>query len=107
MALADAAKQLSWLRQFSEELGFSRLGRPTPMVADNNGAIFLASNPAHDRRTKHMELRYHYIREFIEAGHGKLYHIPTADMIADQLTKSLDRVKVQRLRELMGMVEID
>ena len=103
MSMSDASRQLSWLRNFSSELGQDVTG-PTPMCADNQGTIFLAVNPAHDRRTKHIDIRYHFIREFIEEGNATLYHVGTNEMVTDILTKSLPYDKHAYFREKMGLV---
>jgi hypothetical protein len=85
------------------ELGFGP--PPIPLCVDNQGAIFLASNPTHDHRTKHIDIRYHFIREKIEDGIVKLYHIPTEDQIADILTKSLSVEKFSKFISSLGIVE--
>ena len=66
-AASDTCRQLAWLRNFGGELG-DNMTAPTPLCLDNQGSIFLAVNPAVDRRTKHIEIRYHFIREFYESG---------------------------------------
>ncbi|KDQ62767.1 hypothetical protein JAAARDRAFT_190047 [Jaapia argillacea MUCL 33604] len=89
MALSDTSRQTAWFRTLLSELGFDLTSQPTPLCADNQGAIFMSVNPVHDRRTKHVDIRYHFIREFIENKNAELYHVATEEMIADTLTKSL------------------
>ena len=48
MSLSDTCRQAAWLRSFQQELGFA-INKPTPLCGDNQGSIFLAVNPAHDR----------------------------------------------------------
>lgn len=74
------------------------------MCADNDGSIFLAVNPAHDRRTKHIDIRYHYIREFIDDGFAKIYYINTHDQLADILTKNLSFATHSELRGRLGLL---
>ena len=62
--MTEIAKQLHWIRNVYEELGF-KLG-PLPLCVDNQGAMFLASNPAQEGRTKHIRIPEHYIREAVE-----------------------------------------
>ena len=57
---------------------------------DNQGAIKMAQNPVMHSRTKHIDIRYHFIRETIANGTVTLKYCPTKDMIADCLTKSLN-----------------
>ena len=96
IALSDCSKQAIWLRSFESELGFST-GMPLPLCVDNQGAIFLAVNPAHDRRTKHIDLRYHRICHEIERGSITLYHVPTEEQYADLLTKNLGYLRIEKL----------
>lgn len=103
MELSDSTRQIAWLRTFLRELGFE-VSNPTPMCADNNGSIFLAVNPAHDRRTKHIDIRYHYIREFIEDGHAQVFYINTKDQLADIMTKNLPFETHAGLRGRLGLL---
>ena len=71
------------------------LGQPPAVVKlfmDNRSAIELAKNPVHHERNKHIDLRFHFIRECIEEGKVDIEHIITDGQLADVLTKSLGRV---------------
>ena len=87
-AASDNCRQMAWLRTFASELGYD-MNFATPLYLDNQGAIFLSVNPVVERRTKHVEVWYHYIREFYEAGHTDIYYVITSDMLADALTKNV------------------
>ena len=63
MSLSDMSRQLVWIRSLFEKLGIQLM--PIPLCGDNQGSIFLASNPVQERWIKHIDLRYHYIREII------------------------------------------
>jgi hypothetical protein len=54
-------------------------------------------------RTKHIDLRYHYVRDAIESGRISLSYVHTNDQVADALTKALPRVKLERFRGRMGL----
>ena len=73
-------------------------------MGDNLGAIFMSNNQAQDRRTKHIDVRYHHIREVTESGLIVTYHIPTNQNIADLLTKNLAWVKFIGFRNQLGLV---
>ena len=73
-------------------------------MGDNLGAIFMSTNQAQDRRTKHIDVRYHHIREVTESGLIVTYHIPTNQNIADLLTKNLAWVKFIGFRNQLGLV---
>jgi transposase InsO family protein len=92
MASSHATREAVYLRQFLTEIGF-RQNIPTPILVDNQSAIALARNPEFHARTKHIEVRHHYVREKLEEGIIELQYCPTADQTADILTKSLPAVK--------------
>ena len=66
MALSDCSRQVVWVRSLLGELGY-RLNA-IPICGDNQGSIFMASNPVTEARSKHIDIRYHYIRKVIEDG---------------------------------------
>ena len=101
-ALSEACSEAAWLLNLQGEIGYAPTG-PMPLLSDNQGAIFNAINPAHDRRLKHMDLSYHFIRDFVEQGRIDIRYVPTDEMIADTLTKPLGRTKFEYFRTLLGV----
>ena len=104
MALTDAANQAVWYQSFLEELGYT-CDEPIPLHGDNKGAIDLALNPVTGRRSKHIDIRYHAIREYVERGTIRLERTPTAEMLADGFTKPLARRPMQSHNEDMGLTQ--
>jgi hypothetical protein len=102
MAMTDAANQAVWYRGFLRELGYS-VDTPIPIHGDNKGAIDLALNPVTGRRSKHIDIKHHVIREYIEDKSITLIRTPTAEMVADGFTKSLSRVLLLRHNPDMGL----
>lgn len=102
MACTRAAQEAIWLRQLLEQLGFEQTN-PTPLLGDNQGAIALAKNPGDHPRTKHIQLRYHFIRFAISDGQITLDYIPTDQMAADGLTKGLSGEKHGMFLRMLGM----
>ena len=82
------------------------LSLPIPVYEDNNSCILLAEHPVFHQRTKHIDIRYHFIREHIIENKVKLCQIDTNYQVADMLTKGLNKVKFTHLRELAGMKNI-
>ena len=76
MALSEACSEIAWLTSLQKEIGYGTTS-PTPLVSDNQGGIFLAINPAHDRRLKHVDIRYHFIREYVEGKRVTIVYIST------------------------------
>jgi hypothetical protein len=101
MALSDCSHQVSWICNISLELGM-RLG-PTPIYADNQGSIFIGSNPVQEIRTKHIDVKSHYVRECIAVKKIVLYHIPTEDNTADIFTKNLGHLKFEKFKRQLGI----
>jgi hypothetical protein len=103
MAMCDCAKQVVWFKIMLDELGFP-MRCPAPVYADNQGSIFNASNPTQERRTKHMAVRYHKIREFVEEERIAIFYVPGTENPADIFTKPLGRVKFEEFRKSLGLV---
>ena len=103
-AASDTCRQMMWLRTFGQELG-DDISSATPLCMDNQGAIFLAENPAIDRRTKHVEVRYHFIREYNVNGHVDLYYVPTKEQLADALTKNTSFSILEYFCREIGLVD--
>jgi hypothetical protein len=77
----------------------------TTIFADNQGPITLAKNPENHARTKHVDIKYHYIRQEVSAGIVALQYISTGDMLADVLVKSVTRVKIEVFHLSVELVE--
>jgi hypothetical protein len=96
MALSDCSHQVSWIRTIFLELGMC-LG-PIPIYADNQGSIFIRSNPVQEIHTKHINVKYHYVHECIAVKKIVLYHVPTKDNTADIFTKNLGCLKFEKFK---------
>lgn len=101
-ATVEAGKELAWIRTIFEDLRV-KLPAAIPIHNNNQGAIALADNPVFQARSKHIEVQYHWIREQIADGKFSLSYIPTSEMQADLMTKSLPRVLHQRFCEKLGL----
>jgi hypothetical protein len=104
MAMTDAANQAAWYCSFLEELGYT-IDNPIPLHGDNKGAIDLALNPVTGRWSKHIEIKHHVIREYVERSIVTLEHTPTAEMLADGFTKLLAQLALQKQNRDMGLVQ--
>ena len=76
---------------------------PQIIFADNQGSIKLSKNPQHHNRTKHIDVRFHFIRESTQNGLIKLVYLPTGEMVADLLTKPLPRERHEKHINSMGL----
>ena len=67
VALSEAGKEALWLRSLYDELGF-KSNRPITIYGDNDGSITLAKNPIFHKRSKHIAIRWHWMRQYVESG---------------------------------------
>ena len=104
VALSAATQEATWLRRLLSDLNVSTT-TPTVLMEDNQGAIAIARNPIIHARTKHIDIRYHYVREALQKRIIELRYCPTSDMIADILTKPLNKGRFETLRLSMGLME--
>jgi hypothetical protein len=105
MAAAAAAKEAIWLRTFLKELDMLST-QPTTLLIDNQSAMALAKNAVFHNRTKHIAIRYHFIREKLDDGELAAEYVPTNNQVADVLTKPLAREKHTRFTEGMGVLQV-
>ncbi|KAK2577970.1 hypothetical protein KPH14_012744 [Odynerus spinipes] len=103
IALSFSCQEAIWLRRLIYELENLREQRPVTIYCDNNGAICIAKNRIISPRTKHIDVRHHFIRENIENNEIVVNHIGTQDMIADLLTKALPKQKFMYLVQKLGI----
>ncbi|UYV78459.1 hypothetical protein LAZ67_16001473 [Cordylochernes scorpioides] len=104
IALCEAGKEAVYLRALLDEMGFGELlNEPTVLKTDNQGAQQLARNPVHHARTKHIDIKWHYIRSICSDGLIEVVHIPTQENVADILTKGLPRVLYDKHVAGLGM----
>jgi histone deacetylase 1/2 len=87
-AVANAVAECTWLRQLLSELSCP-VDKATVVFCDNVSAVYLSANPVHHRRTKHIELDIHFVREQVALGHVRVLHVPTSQQFADIMTKGL------------------
>lgn len=105
IAAATAACQGLWLQRLLCELTGSELRTPRLMV-DNKSAIALCKNPVLHYHKKHIDVRYHFIRDCVEEGLIVLDFIETARQLGDILTKSLGRLRFKELCLEIGLRKV-
>ncbi|GJR27081.1 zinc finger, CCHC-type containing protein [Tanacetum coccineum] len=105
MAATGAACQALWLKRLLSELTGWEEKRITLKV-DNISAIALVRNPVFHGRSKHIDIRYHFIRECVENGHINVEHVSGELQRADILTKALPRLKFVTMRQMLGVQDL-
>lgn len=99
----DAGQEGIWIRRLMKCFVFENLCSTT-LFGDNQGSIALSCNPVFHGRTKHIEIHFHWIREKLQDDTIKIKYCPTEDMIADVLTKTLDKGKLSIFRRDLGLM---
>jgi Reverse transcriptase (RNA-dependent DNA polymerase) len=103
IGLSNAGQHIAWLRTLFEEIGHPSK-RATELQCDNQAAIVLSKDPQFRARTKHIQCKYHYIRDDLVAkGECVVRWCPTDDMVADILTKALTHDKHWKFVRAMGL----
>jgi hypothetical protein len=104
MAVSECAKSVHWLRLMLSELHCTQHS-PTLIWEDNQSCIKMSNNPAGQKRTRHIDIRHHYILQEVECGNVKLQFCPTKQMLADILTKHVNGPDYEYLRDVMMNAE--
>lgn len=106
MALYEGVKEACWLRSILSNIKLN-LNEPTIIYEDNNGCIAIANNPTDHKRTKHIDIKYHFIRDKIQEKLIALEYISTGEQQADMFTKALAAVKFGLNRDKIGLQAIE
>eukprot|EP00253_Pinus_taeda_P004049 PITA_04049 len=94
--------QAVWMRRTLRSLGQEK-AKPTMIFCDNSSAIPLSTNSVFHKRMKHIDTRFHYIRELVSNGEITLQYCKTQEQVADILTKPLDHKSFEFFRKCLGM----
>jgi hypothetical protein len=103
IAACSASCEAIWLRKLLTNL-FDLEMEATTILCDNQSCIKMTENPVVHDRSKHIEIRYHYICDMVQRGVLKLLYVSTDEQVADVLTKPLSHVKFEHFRDKLGIV---
>ena len=99
-AMAAAVQEAIYLRALMKDFGYP-MKEPIYIGEDNQSCIKMCHNPVMHKRSKHIDTKLHFMRERVENGEVGVHYIPTEDMTADILTRSLLRIKVEKHRYVL------
>ena len=102
MSATQAVKEATWWRTFFSEININ-VENPIQILTDSKGSIALAKNPEHHSRTKHIDIRHHFIREQVASKAVEMVFVGTASMGADVLTKPIGKTLHHRMIKLLGL----
>ncbi|KHM99983.1 Retrovirus-related Pol polyprotein from transposon TNT 1-94, partial [Glycine soja] len=101
IAAGSSCSQLVWMKQMLKEYNVEQ--DVMTLYCDNMSAINISKNPVQHSRTKHIDIRHHYIRELVDDKVITLEHVDTEEQIADIFTKALDANQFEKLRGKLGI----
>ena len=99
--MSDATKEALWLKTLLAELGFQQ--NEIIMNGDNLSSMQIVKNPHHNNRCKHIDVRYHFIKDHSEKGDIKVRYIKSEDLCADFLTKGVNKEKHYKCMKMINL----
>nr|GEZ16234.1 retrovirus-related Pol polyprotein from transposon TNT 1-94 [Tanacetum cinerariifolium] len=102
VVVSSCCAQVLWMRTQLTDYGF--FYDKVPIYCDSKSAIAISCNPVQHTRTKHIDVRYHFIKDHVEKGTIELYFVGTEYQVADLFTKSLHEARFKFLVEKLGMM---
>jgi len=106
IAAATGACQGVWLSRLVADLTCCAT-KKFQLLIDSKSALELSKNPVYHERSKHIDTRYHYIRECIGSGMVEVNHVSSDNQLADILTKPLGRIRFVEMRQRLGVIRVD
>ena len=103
VAAASCCAQILWMRQTLKDYGVNC--DKVPLYCDNESTIKISNNPVQHCKTKHIEIRHHFIRDHIKRGDIDLIHLYTKEQLADIFMKPLDEARFCELRHELNIID--
>jgi hypothetical protein len=104
ISAGSCCAQLLWMKQTLLDYGVKF--KEIPLLCDNESAIKIANNPVQHSRTKHIDIRHHFLRDHVSKGDIKINGVSTDDQLADIFTKPLDESQFCKLRNELNVIDI-
>ena len=105
IATPSCCAQLLWIKQQLKDFGIET--GCTPILCDNTSAMNMAKNPVQHKRTKHIDVRHHFLRDNVEKGNITMEFCKTENQVADIFTKALGRESFQKNRLELGLIFLE
>jgi uncharacterized beta-barrel protein YwiB (DUF1934 family) len=103
IAAGHYCAQLLWMRQTLRDYGYKLT--KVPLLCDNESVIRMADNPVEHSRTKHIVIRYHFLRDHQQKGDIEIAYVSTKEQLADIFTKPLDEQTFTKLRYELNILD--
>jgi hypothetical protein len=95
--------QLHWMRQTLKDYGYTM--NHIPLLCDNENSIKIAYNPCEHSKIKHIDIRHHFLRDYVIKGDIVISHVGSNDQLADIFTKPLDEKKFRELQSELNIID--
>jgi hypothetical protein len=102
IAAGHCCAQLLWMRQTLRDYGYKL--KKVPLLCDNESAICMVDNPIEHSRTKHIDIRYHFLRDHQQKGDIEIAYVSTHNQLADIFTNALDEKTFSKLRNEIYLI---
>ena len=106
VALTSCMQELIWIEKILSDFGIE-IKEPIVIYEDNQACIKMVDQESFSKRTKHIDIRYHFIKEKVKSGRYELRYCTSEMQIADLLTKALPKAKVKLFRRMCGLQDIN
>ena len=103
IALSEACKEAKWIHELLKEMCYI-VNIPITIMEDNQSCIKMVLNENFNARSKHIDIKYHFVKDYCINNFVNLKYCPTDKMIADILTKPLSKTRLLLLRTLLGLI---
>ncbi|XP_057836570.1 secreted RxLR effector protein 161-like [Cryptomeria japonica] len=105
IAAVSCCTQVLWMKQTLQDFKVY-FSQPIPILCDNMSAISISKIPVLHSRTKHIPIKYHFLREQVSDQQVKLEYVSTKDQLADIFTKPLPKDTFERIRQQLGVISL-
>ena len=105
ISAGSCCAQILWIKQQLKDFGSEQ--NQIPILCDNTSAINISKNPIQHSRTKHIEIRHHFIRDHVQKGDIVLEFVDTKHQLADIFTKPLSEDQFSYIRRELGMIDVN
>lgn len=105
MVVASCCAQLFWIKQQLKDFGIRT--HTIPLLCDNTNDVNMGKNPVQHKRTRHIDVRHHFLRDNVEKETICMQYCRTEDQIADIITKTMSKDQFVRNRLKLGMLKLD
>lgn len=107
-ALSEVSREIVYLKRLLSHMGFQKyVESPIQVFCDNQSAIQLSKNAVFHKRSKHIDVSYHFVRDLVKQKEIEINYLQTDCMPADILTKSLTKCKHERCIKLLQLLPYD